>query len=197
MGLAFDSSGDLWVTKNNFTAVEFTKAQLAKSGSPVPRVTITNTNQCSVVFDSSGDLWEGSFGDVVLDFTKAQLASPGSPTPHVTLTSGSLNMPCRPTFDPVGDMWAANYMGDTLVEFSKADLAKSGSPLHGSPLARTIANPGLVAATSCVAATNWSDLTPQSRAARTLSSSGASAATATTTSAVSNFGRMALASPVK
>ena len=48
MGLAFDSSGDLWVTKNNFTVVEFTKAQLAKSGSPVPQVTISNTNQCSV-----------------------------------------------------------------------------------------------------------------------------------------------------
>ncbi len=30
----FNSSGHLWVTKSNFTLVEFTKAQLAKSGAP-------------------------------------------------------------------------------------------------------------------------------------------------------------------
>ena len=36
-GLAFDSSGDLWVLNNGDQAlVEFTKAELAKSGSPTP-----------------------------------------------------------------------------------------------------------------------------------------------------------------
>jgi hypothetical protein len=143
MGLAFDPSGDLWVTKDNFTAVEFTRAQLAKSGSPVPQVTITNINQCSVVFDPSGDLWEGSFGDVVTDFTRAQLARSGSPTPQVTVTSGSLNMPCRPTFDAVGNMWAANYMADTLVEFTKSQLVKSGSPTPPVIVSSDyLANPG-------------------------------------------------------
>jgi hypothetical protein len=146
MGLAFDSSGDLWVTKNNSTAIEFTKAQLAKSGSPVPNVTITNTNQCSVVFDLFGDMWEGSFDTVVQDFTETQLATSGSPTPHVTLSSGSLNVPCRPTFDAAGDMWAANYLGNTLVEFTKSQLAKSGSPTAQVTITSDyLANPGDVA----------------------------------------------------
>jgi hypothetical protein len=146
MGLAFDSSGDLWVTKNNSTVIEFTQAQLAKSGSPVPSVTITNTNQCSVVFDPFGDMWEGSFDAAVNEFTKTQLATSGSPTPHVTVMSDSLNVPCRPTFDEAGDMWAANYLGNTVVEFTKAQLAESGSPTARVTITSDyLANPGDVA----------------------------------------------------
>ncbi len=146
MGLAFDSSGDLWVTKTNSTVIEFTKAQLAKSGSPVPTVTIINTNQCSVVFDPFGDMWEGSLDAAVNDFTKTQLATSGSPTPHVTLSSGSLKAPCQPTFDAAGDMWAANYLGNTLVEFTKSQLAKSGSPTAQVTITSDyLANPGDVA----------------------------------------------------
>ena len=74
------------------------------------------------------------------------MSRPGFPTPHVTVTSDSLNMRCRPTFDPVGDMWAANYMGGTLVEFTKAQLAKSGSPAAGVTISSDyLANPGDVA----------------------------------------------------
>jgi hypothetical protein len=128
MGVAFDPSGDLWITKTNFTAVELTKAQLTESGSPVPEVTITNTDQCSVVFDSLGDMWEGSFDSVVREFTPTRLAESGSPAPIVTVSSDSLSMPCQPTLDSAGDLWAANYLGNSVVEFTKAQLAESGSP---------------------------------------------------------------------
>jgi hypothetical protein len=58
-GLAFDPSGNLWVTAYGDDAVEFTKAQLAKSGSPTARVTISTDGLSSpgdVAFNSSGDL---------------------------------------------------------------------------------------------------------------------------------------------
>ena len=40
--VAFDASGNLWVpTQEPHSVVEYTQAQLAKSGSPVPHVTIS------------------------------------------------------------------------------------------------------------------------------------------------------------
>jgi hypothetical protein len=86
-------------------AVEFTKAQLAKSGSPSPLVTISYIGACSLAFDPSGDLWVGgaeSLGSTVVEFAKAQLAKSGSPTPRVSISSQSLDEPCRPTFDSSG-----------------------------------------------------------------------------------------------
>jgi sugar lactone lactonase YvrE len=59
----FDSSGNLWVT-NQFgnTIVEYTQAQLATSGSPVPKTTIGDNSgslngPVGSVFDPSGNLW--------------------------------------------------------------------------------------------------------------------------------------------
>jgi secreted PhoX family phosphatase len=59
-GVAFDPSGDLWVTINRATASngaveEFTQAELAKSGSPVPVFTLGEAD-CRTGIDSSGDL---------------------------------------------------------------------------------------------------------------------------------------------
>jgi hypothetical protein len=143
-GVAFDPSGDLWVVEG--AAVEFTKAQLAKSGSPKPKVVIASGNVCSLAFDPSGDLWEGTNSDSVSDFTKAQLAVSGLPTPHVTVYSSALRSPCRPTFDPAGDMWAANFDADTVVEFTKAQLSKSGPAAPWVTLTyRRLSNPGDVA----------------------------------------------------
>jgi hypothetical protein len=107
--------------------VEFSKAQLAQSGSLKPVVTL-GANKCSIAFDPSGDLWEGSPDIFVYEWTKAQLARSGSPAPRVTISSVSLNRPCRPTFDSAGDMWTANYDGFTVVEFAKAQLAEAGFP---------------------------------------------------------------------
>jgi hypothetical protein len=123
---AFDRSGDLWVS-NNSTVVEFTKAQLSRSASPTPAVTL-GISACGIAFDPSGDLWGGSKSDTVFEWAKAQLSKSGSPAPRVTINSVSLNMPCQPTFGPAGDMWAANSQGTTAVELTKAQLAKSGSP---------------------------------------------------------------------
>jgi hypothetical protein len=74
------------------TVVEFTKAQLAESGSPRPRVTIAPKPSASepegllnpggVAFDRTGDLWVPNAGaEAVVELTKTQLATSGFPTP--------------------------------------------------------------------------------------------------------------------
>jgi ligand-binding sensor domain-containing protein len=80
---AFDTTGDLWA--GNFeggTVVEFTKAQLTKSGSPTPKVTLSSLAigaAGDVAIDHSGDLWVPNAGaNAVVGFTKSQLAKSGS-----------------------------------------------------------------------------------------------------------------------
>ena len=74
------------------TVVEFTKAQLAVSGSPRARVTITPkpsssepeglSNAGGVAFDRTGDLWVPNAGaNAMVELSKAQLAKSGSPEP--------------------------------------------------------------------------------------------------------------------
>ncbi|HMK97693.1 MAG TPA: hypothetical protein VK425_09125, partial [Acidimicrobiales bacterium] len=146
-GLAFDPSGSLWVANDGSgKVIEFTKAELAKSGSPAPVFTLSQ-DDCSITFDSSGDLWEGSTANTLSEFTRAELAKPGgSPAPNVVIssdiTANILNGPCKPAFDRAGDIWAGNYNNNLVVEFTKAQLGKSAtltpkvvisSPQNGNP----------------------------------------------------------------
>jgi sugar lactone lactonase YvrE len=133
--LVFDSSGDLWVTNTSVsTVVEYTKTQLAKSGSPSPLVTISNNSfnaPYGVAIDSSGDLWvadnaqQGS--PAVFEYAKSQLAK-ASPTAERTLS-----LPLSPigddtrsglAFDSAGNLWVVNSSANSLVEFAKSELTK-------------------------------------------------------------------------
>jgi len=91
--IAFDPHGDLWYTCFALgTVVEFTKAQLARSGDPVPHITISSNlgglpggtidAPSGLVFGSSGDAWVSNSGNnSVVEFAKDQLAESGSPVP--------------------------------------------------------------------------------------------------------------------
>jgi sugar lactone lactonase YvrE len=148
-GLAFDSSGDLWIVNSSAaTVVEFTPSQLASSGSPTPAVTIGASSASldepfGIAFDASGDLWVSNIGGSVVEFTPSQLTASGTPTPTVILTSasGSLNGPLMIAFDAAGRLWVANGDHDqnSVVAFSPSQLAASGSP---TPVVTLSANAG-------------------------------------------------------
>jgi secreted PhoX family phosphatase len=142
-GLAFDSSGDLWVA--TFMAgkvLEYAKGQLARSGKPAPKVTISaSQSQLSsgyatgdVAFDAAGDLWvPDPAGADIVEYTRSEIATSGIHTPKVTITRElaglpSLMGPAGITFDSSGDLWVANSGGNTLSEFGKSQLSKSGEP---------------------------------------------------------------------
>jgi sugar lactone lactonase YvrE len=141
-GMAFDQAGDLWLVNNlSNDVIEFTRSQLARSGSPMPRATISAkyfNSPGADAFDSSGDLWVANAdGNDLVEFAKAELAKP-DPAPTVTISSyrGSLNYPNSIVFDASGDLWVGNFnTGDyntptpgSLVEFTKSQLAKPGHP---------------------------------------------------------------------
>ncbi|MGO9657491.1 MAG: hypothetical protein ACLP7F_03885 [Acidimicrobiales bacterium] len=153
-GLAFDPSGDLWVTSSDGAATgtptfnvvaEFTKAELAKAH-PVASVTISSDASGSLylpgipVFAPSGALWvPNGTNNTVVEYTRSELTKSGSPAPYVTISANAslsnLNEPGSLAFDPSGDMWVLN--ATTVAEFNKGQLTKSGSP---APM-RTIAGP--------------------------------------------------------
>ena len=136
-GLAFDSSGNLWVANNGpNTVIEYTKAELSGSGSPAPRVNFTNAalfaaaGPVGLAVDPSGRLWvEGSPSgrtDAVCEYPRGQLAKPGPPAPRATISPGYQLWDF--TFDPSGNLWVPEYYNSAVAEYTKAELTKSGSP---------------------------------------------------------------------
>jgi hypothetical protein len=117
LGIAFDSSGNLWIANNGgvpvagsttgamsatgTSIVEFAAASLPVPGSGMltpdltPGITLTDDGNNSIqgpwelAFDSSGNLWSSNSGGTfsLVEIAKASLAAAGAPTPAVTIAS--------------------------------------------------------------------------------------------------------------
>ena len=136
-GLAFDRSGNLWIT-NEGSIDEFSVPQLATSGNPLPAVELLygvgNSKTASgLAFDHEGNLWvTAAAAGNVDEFTSAQLLTSGSPTPAVTLrSSGALVVPLGPAFDSHGNLWVASVSSPTtgtVLQYAANQLGASGAP---------------------------------------------------------------------
>ncbi len=112
--IAFDKSGGLWITnRGNDTVVQFSPAQLAATGTPVPAVTLSaNAGSLAfpyaLAFDGDGNLWVANLTSTVVRFDMSQLASTSSPTPAATIAAGSLgSVLVGLAFDVDGGLWVA------------------------------------------------------------------------------------------
>jgi sugar lactone lactonase YvrE len=125
VGLAFDASGNLWVT-NLFrgTIVRFGSSQLASSGTPEPEVTIDDGAggnldvPVGVAFDAAGDLWVTNlFGPLaILKFENpGSLSGEVDPTPDVVLTG--VTNPAGVVFDNSGSLWVVSFNSGDLLRF--------------------------------------------------------------------------------
>ena len=110
----FTASGNLWMVTGggpkddcfgspcSNELVEFTKAQLATSGSPRPAVTISSTKMGAagslwgpygVAFTPSGDVWVSNYNKpTTVEFARSQLATSGAPTPVRTIVGPRTGM---------------------------------------------------------------------------------------------------------
>src|SRR5487761_1082301 len=122
LGIAFDSSGDLWIANNGTTTIfEFNAAALPMTGGSVtlaPNIMLSDDGHGSIqapwalAFDTAGNLWSSNANapNTVVQFSKASLAATGNPTPAVTLSTtmvsgnASLSSPNGIAFDNTGDL---------------------------------------------------------------------------------------------
>lgn len=128
IGLAFDPSGNLWVSNaSSTTLVMFTPAQLATTGNPTPTVTIgadatpSLSAPYAIAFDSSGNLWVANAYTAVsvVRYDASQLAQSGNPTPAATIGGASLGShPEGLAFDASGALWVADYGSEDLRRFT-------------------------------------------------------------------------------
>jgi sugar lactone lactonase YvrE len=138
--LAFDASGDLWVSfviaesGSSAGIVEYTPGQLTGSANPAPTVTLLESGEpSSLTFDSSGGLWvaNSDFSDPqVVEYAPSELGTSGDPTPGVVVSASAqtLSVPEGMAVDQSGDLWVVNAGDGSVVEYSAAQLGASGNP---------------------------------------------------------------------
>jgi sugar lactone lactonase YvrE len=138
VGLAFDASGDLWVSNSTpNTVVEYTPAQLVGTGDPAPTVRFSSVAMSLsapqfLAFDASGDLWvangEGLTTFTIEAFSPAQItAGSGNPVPAVALSSfTNSDAPAGLAFDGSGNLWISTI--SSVVEFTASQLGATGAP---------------------------------------------------------------------
>jgi len=122
--IAFTPSGNLWLvtgggpncfgTPCTNQLVEYTKAQLATSGSPTPAVSISSTNvgpvqsldgPFSLAVAPSGEVWVANFfNNTTVEYGRDQLTQSGSPTPLRTIVgpNSGMNFPSFVLVEPSG-----------------------------------------------------------------------------------------------
>jgi sugar lactone lactonase YvrE len=143
-GVAFDASGNLWLTAFPSDAVvEYSASQLSSSKAAAGTVVLGSTvgslsHPAGLAFDASGNLWVANdSNNTIVEFTTNQITSSGSPTPAVTIGGSALQAPWGLAFDASGHLWVANALGNTLVEFTPGQLGASGSPTPAVTLSAT------------------------------------------------------------
>jgi hypothetical protein len=164
IGIAFDSSNNLWVASNgNNDVLEFTAATLA-AATPTDIVSLVNSpsSPAGLAFDTDGSLWiTGELdGGIVLNFEPNQFGTGEAANPRYCIANQELGGPCiapdsslleEPEGIAVfnGSVWVANNSttgsnglggatpGRELVNLAVVDGALTVKGTYGTTLADT------------------------------------------------------------
>jgi hypothetical protein len=127
--LAFDASGNLWLTRPGEEAiVRYAPEQLLSSGTQNPSAVLTSVGPVrGLAFDMAGNLWVVS-GDMLLRLPAASLPTSGthSASPDLVLSGGMLGARA-PAFDAQGNLYVASETDARLMRFEPSQLSGSGT----------------------------------------------------------------------
>ncbi len=155
LGMAFDSSGNLWVENNGGTTiVEIAEATLAAASGitlVTPATILTSVvaggfqtinNPWGILFDAKGNMWitneqlsvSACSGNVV-EFTAAAIGGGGllTPPPNVMITPTAVSATqslCDPngiSMNTFGNITVANAANNSLAEYTAAQLVAGGA----------------------------------------------------------------------
>lgn len=133
IGLAFDTSGDLWISSQDDTLLlRFPPEAIASSGSRTAATIIAPiggsiSGPAGLAFDSERRLWVANSGNgTVVGFDRAQLVAGGAQTPAVVLSGQG--HPVALAFDAAGTLWVSDNVANTIVGFASDQLRDSGVP---------------------------------------------------------------------
>jgi len=151
-GIAFDSSGNLWVADaGGHRILKYPAANLATGGAATVALGQTDLTSMStgntattvdtpeyITFDSDGNLWLSDRNNHrVLKYPTANLATGGAATVALgqsdltSKTTGNtattLDAPRGLTFDSSGDLWVADTGNSRILKYPAANLATGGA----------------------------------------------------------------------
>jgi streptogramin lyase len=135
--VAFDSTGNLWVT-GGAAVLRFDAARLGASSAAPANLTLTVRSDddtrdlvpSNLAFDTSGDLWLIDFGgNLLARVARASLSGTGaqSAVSRVTLALSVSALLERPAFDESGGLWLALEQ-NRFGRLAPAQLALSSTP---------------------------------------------------------------------
>ena len=129
LGLAIDSSGDVWTTNTNGGAnslSEFSPLGVAISTSA--GFTGGGLNgPYGIAIDSTGKVWVvNSSNNTLSEFNPS-----GTPASATAFSGGGLASPTNICIDAGGDLWINNGFANNVSEFSSSGTAATNSPFSG------------------------------------------------------------------
>jgi hypothetical protein len=133
-GLAFDSTGNLWVGTYHGHLLRFDSNALAVTGAPTPSVVISSASFLGIqdiLFDGAGNLFVAPYvGTIVARVSAAQLtASSAALVPSVVLSLPSGSGPGGLALDTGGGLWVSDFNHNNLIKYNAADLSATGTPV--------------------------------------------------------------------
>ena len=142
-GVAFDSSGTLWIASaDDSMLLAFDQASLSRSGSRIATTVIepvagSLSAPTGLAFDRAHRLWVANHENgTLVRFDVNQLSSGGRQQPAVVISG--LGHPAALAFDASGSLWISDNVTHTISRFGAIQLESSGKHtpeivLSGSP----------------------------------------------------------------
>ncbi len=129
--IAFDGTGQLWVSACGGKIYRLTADELASSGTRAPTIVLGNVSENrDVAFDTVGNLWVASDGAAVR-YDADRLDASDSEAPDATLSvrnatdTQDISVDYL-TFDTSGNLWVTDFGGNFVAQLAASDLADGG-----------------------------------------------------------------------